>query len=88
MNYCGIDPAQQAKQGHGMKPTSNQVVLGSLFWLLSGCASVNESAWHSLKARDALAHPAAESQRPSEKAMSYDDYARERKVTLEAKPHE
>lgn len=72
-----------------MKPKLNHVVLGSFFgFFLSGCTSVNESAWHSLKAQDALAHPATEQQRPSEKTMSYDDYARERKVTLEAKPHE
>lgn len=71
-----------------MNPNLNHVVLGSFFWLLSGCTSVNESAWYSLKAQDALAHPTIEPQRPSEKTMSYDDYTRERKVTLETKPHE
>jgi hypothetical protein len=50
---------------------------------VTGCSALNENIWHSLKARDAVMHPAMESQAPSDKPVSYQDYARERKTLLE-----
>jgi hypothetical protein len=77
---CGIK-----RKGVEMQKGSTFLRLVVACWLVTGCSNFNENVWQSLKARDALAHPTVESPRPSDKPVSYDDYAKERKILLDGK---